>query len=199
MSQIATLAKSAFSNFDIEKFIKLARPDEGYLFPDTYRLLPMVSPEELITAMRENFDKKILVADKEVRAFGRPLADVIKMASYLEEEVRLTQTRRLVAGILWKRLDIGMPLQIDSTFQYVGNGNTYQLTLDDLTIDSPYNTYKYKGLTPTPISNPGLDSILAAVTPIESRYFYFLTDKDGRMHYAVTHDEHVANKERYLR
>ena len=111
----------------------------------------------------------------------------------------MTQTRRMISGILWKRLDEGMPLQIDCTFQYVNGKNTFQLSLDDLKIDSPYNTYKYRGLTPTPISNPGLDSLRAAVTPIESKYYYFLSDKEGVMHYGITHDQHVANKNKYLR
>src|SRR3989344_3646471 len=199
ISQIADMGANTFPDFDKEKFIQLAKDKEGYLFPDTYYFLPTVAPREIVETMEKNFNGKIASLEKEMREYGRPLSDVIKMASYLEEEARLTQTRRMVAGILWKRLDEGMLLQIDSSFQYVNGKNTFQLTLEDLKIDSPYNTYEYKGLTPTPISSPGLDAILAAVTPIESKYYYFLSDKNGVMRYAVTHDEHVANKNRYLR
>ena len=197
--QIADILAQKFPGFDTQTFIKLAEKDEGYLFPDTYRFLPNVAPKEILETIKDNFESKIISVEDDIRAFGRPLGDVIKMASYLEEEARLMLTRRMIAGILWKRIDEGMPLQIDASFQYVNGKNTYELSLDDLKIDSPYNTYKYKGLTPTPISSPGLEAITAAVTPIESRYYYFLSDKEGVMHYAVTHDEHVANKGRYLR
>lgn len=199
ISQIAEIISKTLPEFDADKFVELAQKVEGYLFPDTYYFLPDASPKDVIKTMRENFDTKITSLESEIRFFGKPLSDVITMASYLEEEARLMQTRRMVAGILWKRLDEGIPLQIDSTFQYINGKNTFQLTLDDLQIDSPHNTYKYKGLTPTPISNPGLDAILAAVTPIESLYYFFLSDKEGVMHYAVTHDQHVSNKQRYLR
>lgn len=197
--QLADIAKKTFPAFDKQTFQKVAKSEEGYLFPDTYHFLPNVSAKEIVDTMKKNFETKIATVQGELQSFGRPLDQVIKMASYLEEEARLTLTRRMVAGILWKRLKLGMPLQIDASFQYVNGKNTYQLTLDDLKIDSPYNTYVYKGFTPTPISNPGLDAIRAAVTPIESKYFFFLSDKEGVMHYAVTHAEHVANKEKYLR
>lgn len=197
--QIAELAYQKLPEFDKDKFIDIAKSEEGYLFPDTYYFLPTAPPKEVFETMRKNFDTKITAVQNELRSFGRPLDDVIKMASYLEEEARLVQTRRMIAGILWKRIDEGMPLQIDAAFQYINGKNTFQLTLDDLQVDDPYNTYKYKGLTPTPISSPGLEAILDALTPIESKYYFFLSDKNGTMHYAVTHDEHVANKQKYLR
>ncbi len=197
--QIEKLLERALPNFDGASFVEHAKPEEGYLFPDTYRFSPTETPDEIIATMKENFEQKIASIHDEIAAFGKPVRDVIIMASYLEEEARLMQTRRMVAGILWKRLKLGMPLQIDAAFQYVNGKSTPELTLDDLKIDSPYNTYLYKGFTPGPISNPGLDSIMAAITPIQSRYFYFLTDKEGNMHYAVTLDEHIANKAQYLK
>jgi UPF0755 protein len=93
---------------------------------------------------------------------------------------------------------MGMPLQVDSTFSYINGKNTYELTLDDLKIDSLYNTYKYKGLPPGPINNPGLEAITSALNPIKTKYLYFLTEKDGTIHYAKTFEEHKRNKERYL-
>ncbi len=199
VSQVAGIASELFPNFNSDEFITLAQREEGYLFPDTYHLLPTVKAKEVFETMRTTFDEKIELLSDEIREFGRPLDEVITMASYLEEEARLMETRQIVAGILWKRLDEEIPLQIDSSFQYVNGKNTFELTLDDLKEESPYNTYTNKGLTPTPLSSPGLKSIQAALTPIETDYYFFLTDADGAMHYAVTHDEHVANKNRYLR
>lgn len=196
--QVAALVARAFPGISADSFVALAAPDEGYLFPDTYYFLPDTSAQEIIDTMRKNFDKKIATIQDKIDAFGKPLSDVVKMASYLEEEARQTQTRRMIAGILWKRLADGMPLQIDSAFAYVNGKNTFQLTTSDLQIDSPYNTYKYKGLTPTPIANPGLDALTDAVTPIDSPYFYFLSDKNGVMHYAVTLAQHDANRAKYL-
>jgi UPF0755 protein len=120
------------------------------------------------------------------------------MASILEGEARLLETRRIVAGILWKRISLGMPLQVDTTFKYELGKTTFDLTTEDLKADSAYNSYTRLGLPPTPVSNPGIESILAAVTPIKTNYLYFLTDKKGEMHYATTHEGHVANKFKYL-
>jgi UPF0755 protein len=92
-----------------------------------------------------------------------------------------------------------MPLQVDATFKYINGKTSKELTVDDLKINSPYNTYLYKGLPPTPISNPGLGSIEAAIHPATSTYLYFLTGDDGIMHYAKTFEEHVANKQKYLK
>jgi UPF0755 protein len=170
------------------------------LFPDTYYLLPNIEAKEVFTLMRDNFDKKIKELDLEIKKFNKPLVDIIKMASIVEEEGRTDFTRQMIAGILWRRLSIKMPLQVDAAFVYVnGKKDSKLITLDDLKIDSPYNTYVYRGLPPTPISNPGLNSIRATITPVTSKYFFYLSDDDGEMHYAITHDEHVANKEKYLR
>ena len=152
----------------------------------------------MLAVFEENFNVKIKSIDDAIRAFKKPLKDIVIMASILEAEARTTETRRIIAGILWKRLDIGMPLQVDAAFQYIDGKTTFQLATSDLETDSPYNTYTRKGLPPTPITNPGLDAILATITPIKTPYLYYLTDKDGKMHYAVTHEGHLANKEKYL-
>jgi UPF0755 protein len=187
-------------NFNDKEFLSLASTSEGYLFPDTYYLLPNIEAKEVFTLMRDNFDKKIKELDLEIKKFNKPLVDIIKMASIVEEEGRTDFTRQMIAGILWRRLSIKMPLQVDAAFVYVnGKKDSKLITLDDLKIDSPYNTYVYRGLPPTPISNPGLNSIRATITPVTSKYFFYLSDDDGEMHYAITHDEHVANKEKYLR
>ena len=184
--EIALILKQNLVAFDDVKFIAIARGDEGYLFPDTYFFLPATSPEEVIRTMKDNFAKRT----ENIR--GSP--DILIMASLLEKEARQMETRRTIAGILWKRLEIGMPLQVDAVFGYIFNRDTYSPTFEDLTIDSPYNTYKYKGLPPTPINNPGLDAIQAALTPIESPYLYYLTDQEGNIYYARTYEDHLANK-----
>ncbi len=195
---IGTLLSKNLPHIQAKAFAVAAKNSEGYLFPDTYYILPSTTSLNIITLMKNNFDTKIAALDEKIKAFGRPLKDVVIMASILEEEARTDLTRKMIAGILWKRLSIGMPLQVDAAFQYVNGKNTYDLTLEDLQADSPYNTYKYKGLPPTAISNPGLAAIEASVTPIQSKYLYYLSDKKGNMHYATTFEEHKRNRELYL-
>ena len=117
----------------------------------------------------------------------------------LEDEARTTTDRQIVAGILWKRLSLGMPLDVDSTVSYITGKPLDQLTTADLKIKSLYNTYLVAGLPPTPIDNPGLDSLSAAVSASTTPYLYYLSDKDGLMHYAVTFAEHQKNVAKYLK
>lgn len=199
-AEVADRLHATFNAFDTDGFKRISAKYEGYLFPDTYLFLPNVTPDEVVKVMTDTYQKRIQELVPEIQAFGKPIRDVISMASIVEEEARTEESRRMIAGILWKRLSIGMPLQVDAAFALVnGKKASSDLTLEDLKIQSPYNTYVNKGLPPGPISNPGLDSIKATVTPISSKYLYYLTDHDGVMRYAVTHDEHVANKDRYLR
>ncbi len=198
VKQIGVIAKKELPNFDVARFLTIASTSEGYLFPDTYRFLPNVTPENMREVMRVNFDQKIASIRPALDSFGKPLSDVVKMASIVEEEGRTTVTRRTIAGILWKRISLGMPLQVDSSFLYINGKTTDTLTSEDLKIDSPYNSYLYKGLPPTPITNPGLDSINATISPISTPYLYFLTDKKGVMHYGRTFEEHLSNKAQFL-
>ncbi|HEY4500256.1 MAG TPA: endolytic transglycosylase MltG [Candidatus Paceibacterota bacterium] len=189
-----------FTHFDSKKFIALATPYEGYLFPDTYLFLPNITADDVINTMLSNYQKRIETLTSEIKLFGRPIRDVINMASIIEEEARTAETREIIAGILWKRFDQSMPLSVDSAFVLVnGKKKSSDLTLEDLKIDSPYNTYVNRGLPPTPISNPGLDAVRATIHPIATKYYFYLSDNQGDMHYAVTHDGHMANKEKYLR
>jgi UPF0755 protein len=201
--EMADILFRKLPGFEAPRFISLAYKEEGFLFPDTYYFLPNVNPEEVIRVMKREFYRKIESIEKEIETFmetnDKTLEEVVIMASILEEEARTTETRKTISGILWKRIEEGMPLQVDATFVYVNGKSTYSLTLDDLKIDSPYNTYKYKGLPKGAITNPGLDSILSAVTPIQTDYWFYLNDLAGNMHYAVTHDQHVLNKTKYIR
>ena len=176
-----------FENFDKEEFLEKTVNMEGYLFPDTYLFLPFAETEQIIGTMTDNFKKKA----------GDVGKDIVIMASLIEKEVPDSDDRKIVSGILWKRLKLGMALQVDAVFPYI-TGKQKVLS-DDLKIDSPYNTYLHKGLPPGPISNPGLDAVEAAKNPQETSYLYYLSGKDGKTHFAKTFAEHLKNKEKYLR
>ena len=118
------------------------------------------------------------------------------MASLLEKEVRTLDDKKIASGILWKRLGVGMPLQLDATVNYITGKSDASVLFKDAKIDSPYNTYKYKGLPKGPISNPGIDSIMAAIYPIQTKYWFYLSD--GITHFSETLQQHNAAKRRYL-
>lgn len=195
----ASIIKKEIPNFDDIRFLKIARDKEGYLFPDTYFFMPNISPEEVVRIMGENFTGKIGSIQDEIKKSKRKTGDVIIMASILEKEARTSESRKVVAGILWKRLDSGMPLQVDASFGYINGVNVSELTPENLKINSPYNTYKYKGLPPTPICNPGLNAIEAALTPSKTKYYFYLSDSKGDMHYSADYAGHQKNIEIYLR
>ncbi len=182
-----------------EDFIASAKQYEGYLFPDTYVFPPGADVAAVIESMRDNFTLKLKPLEGEIAASGHSLSDIITLASLIEKEARTTEHRRRVAGVLWNRLAKDMPLQVDAVFGYIFNRETYSPSFSDLKVDSPYNTYTHRGLPPGPINNPGLDSIEAALNPTPSKYLYYLTDRNGVMHYAVTYQEHLANQRKYLR
>ena len=181
---------------DKEKSPKLVHPLEGYLFPDTYYIDPQnFRSEDLIRLMLNNFRKKL--GDELTKDHGHGLFETLIMASILEKEVRTAKDLPVVAGILWKRLDNGWMLGADSTLLYLKDDRS--IDYKDLQEENPYNTRNKTGLPPGPIGNPGLKSIMAALYPSESPYFYYLTKPGtGEVVYAVTNDEHNANKQKYL-
>lgn len=195
--EIGDYLEKQLLNFNKKHFIALTRSKEGYLFPDTYFVSPTVKSEDLVERMLKNFSEKVPRIPG-VATSTYKLKEVVIMASIVEREARTTESRRMIAGILWKRLKMGMPLQVDSSFDYINGKGTFELSADDLKIDSPYNTYINKGLPPGPIGNPGEDAIWSTVNPIQSKFLYFLTGKDGKMYYAATFAEHVKNKQKYL-
>jgi UPF0755 protein len=197
--EMSKLISDKFSMISKQDFLTAASQSEGYLFPDTYLFLPNITAEKMVMEMKDNYQKNIFTIADLMKNFKKSESDIIKMASILEEEARTEETRRIVADILWRRIAIGMPLQVDASFKYINGKVTKDLSLDDLKNNSPYNSYVYKGLPPTPISNPGLEAIKDALTPIKTDYLYFLTDREGEMHYAKTFAEHVRNKEMYLK
>lgn len=182
-------------------FLTQGKTLEGYLFPDTYRVFSDASPEEVIRKMLSNFDVQF-PADlrAEARAKKKSLRDIVILASILEREVRSDRDRALTADLFYRRIAKGMALEADSTVNYATGKSTPQASYADLSIDSPYNTYKHRGLPPGPISNPGLSSLIAALRPEKNDYFFFLTTlTDGRVIYSRTFAEHVRNKRTYLK
>ncbi len=172
---------------------------EGFLFPDTYRIYDTATPEQIIKKMLDNFDDKF-TEDMYAAALERGMSvyDIVTLASIIEKEVRTDEDRRIAAGIFYDRMAQGVALQSDATVNYVTGKQALQPTASDLAADSPYNTYKYKGLPPGPISNPSLSSIMAALHPEQTEYFYFLTKPDGSTVFSKTYEEHLENKATYL-
>jgi UPF0755 protein len=199
MSQTAELLSPKLKHFSATDFMKYSPEKEGYLFPDTYFFASDIKAKEVIDIMQKNFEEKTETIEPAIIAFGQSEKDVITMASILEEEARTEQDWRIISGILWKRIKIGMPLQVDSTLSYVVGRTSNELTTSDLKSDSSYNTYTHKGLPPTPIASPGLKTIMAAVTPTETPYLYYLSDENGVIHYAATFADHIKNRQKYLK
>lgn len=194
VKQIANIIGTTF-NIPEAELIQEMKDKEGYLFPDTYYFYMTSTSTEIVQKLSETFENKI--SELKLDPEGTPLSDIIIMASIIEKEAD-QDSKQEVGNILWKRLEIDMPLQVDAPFVYEREKGTFDLTLDDLREDSLYNTYTRKGLPPTPISNPGLEAIKAAAFPQETPYLYFLTGNDGNMYYAETFEGHKDNKEKYI-
>lgn len=187
---------------DIEEYLgeKIDPGLEGYLFPDTYEISPEDELEEIVGKMRQNFEKKLSPElREEIAEQGKTISQIVIMASLLEKEVQTLKDKKIVAGILWKRLENNIPLQIDATITYITGRKTTEITKEELAIDSPYNTYKYKGLPAGPICNPGLDSILAAIEPEKTDYWFYLSTPEGQTIFSKTLKEHNLAKEKYLK
>jgi len=191
-----------FNDYLLKEFPFLSdRPEglglEGYLFPDTYLINSSASAQETVEQILSNFSIKmnqdlLSQAKKQKRA----IFQVITMASLLEKEVNNYQDKQIVAGILWKRADNNLPLEVDSTLLYFST--SLHPDLMEKNVDSPYNTYKYAGLPLGPICNPGLESIRAALYPQETDYWFYSSAPNGETIFAKTLGQHLINKARYL-
>lgn len=166
---------------------------EGYLFPDTYVIHSDVSAEGIMKMMAEDFDTRLTPAlRQQAAAKGLSIHDLITLASLVEKEARYDEDRPIIAQVFFKRLQMGMPLQSDTTLQYLMAGPKEDVSIEDTKIDSPYNTYQHEGLPPGPIASPGMKSILAVLNPANTDYLYFVADRQGHNHYSQTYDEHLA-------
>ncbi len=175
--KIADLLSEKLLDFDKEEFIARASELEGRLFPDSYFFYPMTTEEETIKEFKNNFDNRINSLKEKIEQSGKNLNDIIIMASILEGEANGEKDNRIISGILWKRLHINMPLQVD--------------------VDK--DTYESRGLPSDPLNNPGLSSIKAALDPIDTNYLYYLHDKNGNVYYAKDYEEHKKNINLYLK
>lgn len=173
---------------------------EGYLFPDTYNVRKNITSEEIIIMMLNRFKEILLPYISYIQSSQYTIHDLITIASIIEQEAKLDEERPIIAGVIYNRLNIGMPLQMCSTVQYSLNKRKATLTLQDLEEDTPYNTYLYKDLPIGPISNPGEASIKAATLPAYHQYYYFvLQDSETGAHYfSETGEEHTHAKNLYL-
>ena len=178
-------------------FLKRGKSLEGFLFPDTYQVYRNASIEELVTIFLDNFESKVGAAGHNNWTSG--FYDQLILASIVQDEVGSNKDMANVADIFWKRLQTNMPLQSDATINYFTNKGMASPLITDTQIDNPYNTYKYKGLPPGPISNPGVLAITSVLNPIDNPYFYFLTTKTGEVIYSKTFEEHLKNKNKYLK
>ncbi len=171
---------------------------EGFLFPDTYRIFVDAGAEDIIKKMLDNFDRRV---DEKIRqdiaTQGKTVAEIVTLASVIQKESPVEDMPK-VADVFLKRLADNIGLQSDATVNYITGKKDLRPSLADLEIDSPYNTYKYRGLPPGPIANPGLAAIKAAVYPESNPYYYFLHGKDGKTYFAKTYEEHQRNISEYL-
>lgn len=174
---------------------------EGVYFGDTYLIPSDQSTDQVAKRLRGRFEEVFAPYAAEAAKKGLSWNEVITMASLVERESARTD-KALVAGIMWNRLDVGMALQVDATFQYIrGKSGAWWPAprSEDKQIDSPFNTYKYPGLPPHPIANPSLDSIKAVLHPEETNCIYYLHDMDGEIHCSASYAGQRANVDRYLR
>ena len=173
-------------NYKIE-----AKTLEGYLFPNTYQFPDGAAPQLIIQIMLDEFERRWTAEfTEEAKALGFSKHEIITLASIIEAEARVPDERPLVSAVFHNRLRRGWKLQADPTALY-GLGNPDRPPrAADLRVDSPYNTYLYKGLPPGPICNPGMASILAALRPDSVDYMYFVAIGDGRHHFSKTLREH---------
>jgi len=179
-----------------------ARTDglEGFLFPDTYLIPRHAGADGVIDQMTKRFLAEL--PPDHVAAARRlhlSVPQIITVASMIELEAKADVDRPLIASVIYNRLRLGMPLEIDATIEYALPHHKTALSFADLDIDSPYNTYRHDGLPPTPISNPGKASLLAAFHPATSPYLYYVYKGGGRHEFARTLQEQRENERRFLR
>lgn len=200
------LATQNLSAFEKSEFLTMTASLEGKLYPDTYLVPKEITAEAIVNLLTRTHQQKVLEElSEEIAGSHLTEHEIITMASLLEREARGLDQMRRVAGILYNRLEIGMPLQVDATLQYAKG---YDLAKDtwwtpptaiDKSIASPYNTYKNPGLPQGPICSPGQEAVKAVLDPIASDDLFYLHAPDGSIHYGQTLDDHNANVNRYLR
>jgi len=173
---------------------------EGYLFPDSYIFVKPVTPEEILEFMVRQFRRNVLPdTEKRAKEAGLSLHQAVTIASIIEKETGVEEEKPIVSAVIRRRLDLGMPLQMDPTVIYGVKRFDGTVTRKDLRTAGPYNTYLNRGLPPGPISNPGLAALDAALTPSKAEYLYFVSNNDGSHTFSRTFPEHNRAVERFRR
>lgn len=197
--QIAAACAKVLLECSQAAFMNQTERLEGYLFPATYSFSPNTTTEKVIEKMVETYYKRTADVRDQFTKTRLSEKEILTLASIIEREAGTDAEKPIVAGILLKRLQEDKLLQVDAPFLYLYGKTSRELSRADLQQDTPYNTYVYKGLPPTPIGNPGLTSIEAVVNPESSPYYFYLHGDDGQIHYAVTYQEHLKNKKLYIK
>jgi len=199
--EIADILKEKMPTYE-ESWREQLQENEGYLFPDTYLIPRDADAAMVITLLKNTFEARYETLDTTNSNLSKE--QIVIIASLIEREARHDEDRPLVASVILNRFDIGMKLDLDATIQYALGYQEKEkrwwkksLTIDDIRLNSPYNTYRVNGLPPTPISNPGIASLKAAVNPADTNYLYYITDGSGVNHYGKTLEEHNANIQKY--
>lgn len=197
--QIAEVLSESVETYD-ESWVNLLKQEEGYLFPDTYLVPKDAEIQTVINIMKNTFNAKI--AEAGITAEGATLDEIVTIASLIEREAITDDEKPLISSVISNRLNDGMSLDIDATLQYVKgktDGKWWSVPMGaDRQLNSAYNTYRNPGVPPTPIANPGIEAIKAAVNPASSDYYYYIHDTTGQIHFAKTLEEHNANVAKYL-
>lgn len=171
---------------------------EGYLFPGTYKMYEQTSPEEALKIFYDGFNNFFVDSLKQrAKKLSLSVHQVLTLASIIKGETNVVDEMPRIAGVYHNRLRIGMRLQADPTIQFLLPNGWRRLTYKDLKIESPYNTYKYSGLPPGPINNPGKDAILAVLYPEKNNYLYFVANGNGGHNFARLYSEHLKNVKQY--
>ena len=216
LNEAGILGKGSLIKFDFKKvagsyeFLKGKKNPEGFLFPDTYRFFVNATAEQVIRKFLDNFQKKawptfVECKIKNTKCKEFSAEELLRVSSLLEKEAPEFHDRQVIAGIIYKRLELGIALHIDATITYAKCAGAFLTCAEpkvfrkDLDFQSLYNTYLYNGLPPGPIGNPGLEAIKAALNPISSEYLYYLSDpKTKKTIFSKTLEEHIDNRAKYL-
>ncbi len=175
---------------------------EGFIYPDTYYFFEDATSEDIIEILLNTFEKKVWEKLKTAsNEKGYNHLQLLTIASIVEKEAVVDNERDKIAGVFFNRLEIDMSLQSCATVQYALNKEKFSkvVTLEETQIPSPYNTYRYPGLPPGPISNPGIKSIEAVINPDTNKYLYFVAKGDGSHYFSLTYDEHLEAIQKYLK
>ena len=196
------LAQAKASNYVADyPFLEGAYNDslEGYLYPKTYSLGDAPTADDIIRALLNQFVAETADIDYSATYNGLTFQQIMCMASLIERETAVEDERPLVASVIYNRLDADMPLQIDAAIVYARGGGSQGVTYSDLEIDSPYNVYKNKGLTPGPICSPSISSIKAAIDPADTDYLYYVASSamDGTHKFSSDYDQFLKDREEY--